>query len=126
MNLNSITLAGRLGKDPETKFTQDGKAITNFSLCWNDYKKEGHWFNCVVFGKKAEVISEFVQGGDTIGVVGQLQIDSWEDKQTGAKRTAPKIIVQDFSFGAKSKKNEGQPASQKPVNSAPADDEMPF
>lgn len=122
MNINNVTIGGRLGKDPEMKTVND-KAITTFSVCWNDYNKTGHWFNCVAFGKTAEVIAGHVHAGDSVGVTGQVQIDTWDDKATGAKRSAPKIVVRDFSFGEKAKKNQA-PASQS--QPAPEDDQPPF
>lgn len=116
MNINNITLAGRLTRDPELRNSQDGKAIAQLSIAWNDYKKNGHFFDATFFGRKAEVIGEYFKKGDCIGITGELNQDQWEDKETGQKRSKVKIMGRDFSFG---QKGEDKPAAAESRDNAP-------
>ena len=99
--INSAHLVGRLGKDPEIKYTQAGKAVANFSIAtsevWKD-KNTGEknevtdWHNIVIWDKLAEVCGEYLKKGSQVYVSGRLKNRSWED-QDGIKRYTTEIIA---------------------------------
>lgn len=98
-DINNLTMTGRLTRDPETRFTQSGLAVCKFQLACNGYKKEDVCFvRCTVFGKKAEALHKHFKKGDPIGITGRLKLDQWEDKNTGHKREAHGIDVNDWAF----------------------------
>jgi len=120
MNINNITLAGRLTRDPELRHTKSGDAICQISIAWNDYKKEGHFFDAVFFKKRGETVAQYFKRGDAIGITGELTQDRWEDTETGEKRSKIKIVGRDFSFGQKGGE-EPQPKAQQEE-----DERLPF
>lgn len=95
MSVNTVTLHGNLGQDPELKTSQGGKSFCNFSIAtsdgWGDNKKT-NWHRCTAFGKPAEIISKYVKKGDEIVVTGSIDYNEHEDK----KYTS--ILVNDFSL----------------------------
>ncbi|MAS39627.1 MAG: single-stranded DNA-binding protein [Candidatus Marinimicrobia bacterium] len=99
--LNKVLLVGRLGKDPEIRFSGEGNAIANFSIATNETwkDKEGnqqektHWHNIVVFGASAEkYIQPYVKKGTLVSVEGKLQTRDWNDKD-GNKRYTTEVIA---------------------------------
>ena len=80
--MNVCIFIGRLGKDPEVRFSQSGKAVANLSLAvTRDYDREQtDWIRCVAFGKTAEVIQTYCKKGDAIGIIGRMQTGSYEDR----------------------------------------------
>lgn len=116
MYRNRVELYGRLGRDPELKTTQGGTTIVNFSMAttrsWKDDRgnknEETEWHNCVVFGKRAEVIAQWVSKGQMFWVEGRLKTSTWEDKETGKKMYKTEIIVEDFMFGDNPKKKQSE------------------
>lgn len=140
-DLNSCSFIGRLGKDVETRYLTNGDAVSSFSLAvgsqWknkNGEKQEStEWVNCSVFGKLAEVVSEYLHKGSQVFVSGRLKTDKYTDKQ-GVEKYATKIIVDKLQMlGSKpsgdreEKKFEGGAAtnSHKPDFSDMSDD-IPF
>ena len=97
--MNVCTFIGRFGKDPDMKYTTGGKAVVSFSLAVNrDGKKdESDWIEFVAWEKTAEIIAQHCRKGDLIGVTGNLQQRSWEDKD-GKKRTAHEVRVNRIDF----------------------------
>ena len=113
--MNICNFIGRLGKDPEMRYTTNGKAVVSFSLAVNrDGKKdESDWINFVAWEKTAELIGQYCHKGDLIGVTGSLQQRSWE--KDGQKHTVHEVKVNRIDFCGGGKKNAG--------NTAPADDD---
>lgn len=96
--MNNVSLAGRMTRDCELKYTQDGKAIGNFTLAINKrYKKdEANFINCVAFGKAAELIAEYVKKGHLLGVTGSIETSSWE--KDGQKHYKTEVAVDQITF----------------------------
>lgn len=120
MNLNQVTLIGRLTRDPEQKALPNGTAVANFSIAtsrtWkdaktNEKKEETEFHNCVAFGRTAEVIGQYLKKGQLVNVVGRLQTRSWEDKDTKKKLYRTEIIVDQMQMGPKAG-NAGDTRSQ--------------
>jgi single-strand DNA-binding protein len=103
--LNKVMLIGNLGKDPEMRYTANGKAVTQFSLAvgrnyqGNDgeRKEETEWFDIVVWDKLAELCSQFLQKGRKAYVEGRLQTRSWEG-QDGQKKYRTEVVAQTVLF----------------------------
>lgn len=97
MNINNITLSGRLGAKPELKYTQNKLAILNFSIAQSDRQQDGTfkpmWFDVVVFDKVAEMLAPQLNKGDEIIVMGKLKIRSYTSKD-GAERKIVEITAQ--------------------------------
>ncbi len=147
--LNSCNFIGRLGKQPDIRYTANGDPVASFSLAcgekWKD--KQGNpqerteWVNCSAFGKLAEIIGKYLDKGSLIHVSGKMQTDKYTDKQTGQDRYSTKIIVRDMKILGSKNDNGAQNSNQAPQqNQAPTgqqqapsgqfdndfDDDLPF
>lgn len=103
MSVNKVILVGRLGRDPETRYTGGGQAVANFSLATDEtYKdrngerqKRTEWHKIVVWGKQAEIAQQYLKKGSLIFVEGRIQSREWQDKE-GQKRTSFEIVASNF------------------------------
>ncbi len=124
--MNQVTLVGRIGQTPELQTLAGGTELVNFSLVTNrKYKnaagetvEANEWHNCVAWKNTARPIAQYVVKGQQLVVSGEIRYDKWEDKD-GNARTAAKIHVNRFEFGAKPKGHEQAPAAAPPAD-APA------
>jgi len=153
--VNKCILVGRLGKDPETRYTASGTAVTNFSLAtseeWKDKnsgekQEKTEWHNIVTFGKLAEICGEYLKKGSECYVEGSLTTEKWTDK-SGNDRYTTKIKCNEMQMlGGKSESQAGQanqnqqqgqgayansPASQAAIDAGNGggnafDDDIPF
>jgi single-strand DNA-binding protein len=98
--INQIVLLGRLGRDPELRYSASGTAISTFSLCFNSYKEKVGWIEVTSFNKLAESISKNLVKGSKVVVSGMLDEDKWED-QSGNKKSKLKIICNNIEFLSK-------------------------
>jgi len=131
-NVNLIVLCGNLTKDWEIQYTPSGVAVGKGGMAVNKKWKDGSgqprekvcFVDLVAFKKTAEVLAEHTKKGSCIHVVGELDFDQWEDKQTGAKRSKHKVTVQSFQFmdrapaqadGQASAPRQAAPAAQRPA-----------
>jgi single-strand DNA-binding protein len=92
-SINSVTIAGRLGKDPETRFTYTGKTIASFSIALDGGGRDADpiWIDVEAWDAAARTVTDYVRKGHMVGIVGRFRCDRWEDKTTGQKRS--KLIV---------------------------------
>lgn len=92
--INNVTLIGRVGQDPELRYFESGSSMATFSLAINrpTRNKETDWFDIKLWGKQAEIAGEYVRKGSLIGIVGQVDWDSWNDKTSGDLVTKPVIM----------------------------------
>lgn len=104
-NLNKVFLIGRLTRDPELRYTQNGTAVVEFGLAVNrnyttadGQKKEDTCFVTVImWQKKAEIISQYMRKGRQIFVEGRLELDSWTTPD-GQKRSKLRVVGSNFQF----------------------------
>ncbi len=104
--INKVILIGNLGRDPELRYTQSGQPVATFSLAtsenWTD-KTSGEkvekteWHRVVVWGRTAELCSQYLAKGRTVYIEGRLQTRDWEDKE-GQKRSTTEINAQTVQF----------------------------
>ena len=117
--VNKAMLIGRLGKDPEVRYTPDGAMVTSFSLAtdeqWKDKNGEKvqktEWHRIVTFGKLAEICGNYLVKGKLVFIEGRIQTRSWEDKE-GVKRNTTEIIANDMKMlDSKGQNKAGDPSS---------------
>ena len=114
--LNKVQLIGRLGKDPESRFTPTGKQVVQFSLAVSNRRKsaEGEakeyteWFNIEAWGRLGEICQQYLHKGSLIYLEGRLQTDKYDDK-SGATKYFTKVVVQ--SMQMLDRKPEEEPVS---------------
>ena len=97
-DLNLCQFIGRLGKDPEIRYTASGDAVASFSIAVNkswtrgsDKEQRTTWVNVVAFRKLAEIMGKYLRKGSRIYVSGEFSVRTWEDKE-GARRYTTEII----------------------------------
>lgn len=147
--LNKVTLIGRLGRDPETRYMPNGEAVCNFSVAtsesWNDRngqrQERTEWHNITMYRRLAEIAGQYLKKGSQVYLEGKIQIRKYTDKN-GVERTAYDIIVNEMKMLGGGG-NDGQQAQQAqngtppapPTRQAPAapaapvddvDDDIPF
>lgn len=140
MSLNKAMIIGRLGQDPEIRYTQSGTATGNFSLAtsesWTDKsgnrQEKTEWHRIIVFGKQAENCAKYLKKGRQAYVEGRLQTREWEDRN-GNKRTTTEIVAQTVQFldsgnSGDSGRDSGGGSGEPPANFDQSfnDDDIPF
>jgi len=103
--VNKVILIGRLGKDPEVRYTPDGTMVTSFTLATSEKYKDKNgekaerteWHNVTSFGKLAEICGNYLVKGKLVFVEGRIQTRSWEDKE-GVKRFKTDIIASNMQM----------------------------
>ena len=99
-NLNKVMLIGNLTRDPEIKYTPKGTAIADIGLAVNrnyttesgEKREEVTFIDVTLWGRVAEIVGEYCKKGRPLFVEGRLQLDTWDDKQTGQKRSKLKVV----------------------------------
>jgi single-strand DNA-binding protein len=104
-DLNSVTLVGRLTRDVELKYSTSGTAIARLSLGTTQSRKQGeqwveesHYFDCIMFGRRADALQRYLTKGQQVGIIGTLQQNRWQDKQSGQNRSKVEILVDDIQL----------------------------
>lgn len=127
---NKVILMGNLTRDPETKSTTSGQSVTNFSLAvnrtWRDasgaQQEAVSYIDCVAWGKPGEIIAQYLGKGRAVLVSGRLDQRSWEDKETGGKRSKVEVVVEDFNFVDSGSGNGGGDSAASRTVSAKSDE----
>ena len=133
MSANKVILVGRLGRDPETRFTGSGQAVCNFSIATDEsYKdksgerqKRTEWHKIVVWGKQAEIAQQYLKKGSLIFVEGRIQSREWEDKE-GQKKTALEIVASNFRMLDVKKQSEPADRIEPAASTEITDEDIPF
>src|SRR4051794_5122222 len=140
-NVNKVILIGRLTRDPEMRSFSNGGKVAKFGFAVSNRKKNsqtGQWedvpmfidceaYNRGEFGKQADLVEQYLAKGRQVFLEGRLELDQWDDKTTGAKRSKHKLVVENMQFldsgqrdengGARPARTGGpaRPAAQKPA-----------
>lgn len=101
-----IITGARLTKDPETRVTQSGKKVVNFSIAHNENKELVNFFDCVGFEGKADLISQYFAKGNRINIRGRLRNEVWD--KDGVKQYRTKIVIDEIDFVDKKGENQSQ------------------
>lgn len=105
-NLNKVMLIGNLTRDPEVRYTPKSTPVTDIGLAVNrnyttdtgERREETTFVDITFWGRQAEVIGQYMKKGRPIYVEGRLQMDTWQDKQTGQSRSKLKVVGDNFQF----------------------------
>jgi len=143
-SLNKAMLIGRLGQDPEVRYTQSNTAVANFSLATNErykdrngeYQERTEWHRIVAWGRTAEICQEYLNKGSLVYIEGPIQTREWEDKDGQKKYTTEvkALTMQmldsrgDSSMGGGSSSAPQKPAQTAEIDSSfdDMDDDLPF
>ncbi len=143
-SVNKVILVGNLGRDPDTRYTSGGEAVTNISVAttdkWTDKAGEKQerteWHKIAFFGKLAEIAGEYLKKGSQVYIEGRLQTRKWQDKD-GADRYTTEIVSDRMQMLG-SKPRDGDTEQREPERAAPEgsgtrksnvdylDDDIPF
>ena len=127
MSVNKVILVGRLGQNPEVRYTPSGAAVANFSVAtnesWTDKsgqkQERTEWHRIVVWGKLAELCNQYLQKGRQVYVEGRLQTRQWQDKDNQTKYTT-EVQAQTVQFlGAGAGASAGAPGREVSAGGAP-------
>jgi single-strand DNA-binding protein len=113
MTLNIVHLVGRVGIDPDVRYFESGSVKCRLTLAVRrptSKTDEPDWFELEMWGKTAELAASYVRKGGLIGVQGQLKIDAWSDRNTGANRSKPIIRVERLDLLGSKRDNEASAA----------------
>lgn len=136
-NFNKVILLGNLTRDPELRYTPKGTAIVKLGMAinrtWKDdtgaSKEEVTFVDVDAFGRQAEVIAQYLRKGRPLFVEGRLRLDTWDDKQTGQKRSKMGVVLEAFQFvdsgGARSGEEGGSAPSRPRPAAAPSPSAAP-
>lgn len=114
MSINKVCITGNLTRDPEEKSTRGGTFVLAFGVAVNDRRKDpatGEWedypnfVDCTMFGTRAEKVAQYLRKGDKVAIEGRLRYSSWDDRDTGKKRSKLDVTVDDIEF--MSRREEG-------------------
>lgn len=132
-NLNKVMLIGNLTRDPELRYTPKGTAVADISLAinrvWNNEQnqkqEETIFVDVTLWGRQAELAQQYLTKGRGAYIEGRLQMDTWDDKETGKKRSKLKVIGESLQFlpdgrGGQGGQGGGAPQqSSRPANAQP-------
>ena len=119
-SLNRVMLIGNLTRDPELRYIPSGSAVTSFTVAMNrvyklqtgEKKEEVSFVRVVVWGRLAEVCNDYLKKGRPVFVEGRLQSRSWDDKNSGEKRSTIEVIAQNIQFLGQGGAGAGAPGGR--------------
>jgi len=156
-NVNKVILVGNLTRDPEVRYTAKGTAVTDISLAVNRFLgqeagggQETTFIDVTLWGRQAEVAGQYLGKGRQAYIEGRLQLDTWDDKQTGQKRQKLKVVGENLQllggpgggqggspqgggYQSQPQAQQAPPQNQAPMGGSPApmdsfedEDDIPF
>jgi single-strand DNA-binding protein len=149
-SFNKVLLLGNLTRDPEVRYTPKGSAVCDLGIAVNrvyttdsgEKREEATFVDVTLWGRTAEIAGEYLKKGRPVFIEGRLQLDSWDDKQTGQKRSKLKVIGESMQLlsggrpggggGAAEAGGEDRPAAKASAPpkagaaTAPDEDEIPI
>ena len=129
MAINSVTLVGRAGRDPEVRYFESGTVVANLTMAVNRRNRndEPDWFNLEIWGKQAQIAADYVKKGSLIGITGSFKLDSWKDRNTGEDRNKPVVRVDRLELlGSKRDSENSNFQNNNSYNQPSNNDEIPF
>jgi single-strand DNA-binding protein len=117
-NLNRVLLIGNLTRDPEVRYTPKGTAVADIGLAVNriysaedgEKKEETTFVDVTLWGRQAEVAGQYLKKGRPVFIEGRLQLDTWDDKQTGQKRSRLRVVSENMQLLGSRPESEGSPS----------------
>ena len=131
-NLNRVLLIGNLTRDPEVRYTPKGTPVTEIGLAVNrvysgedgEKKEETTFVDVTLWARQAEIAGQYLKKGRPVFIEGRLQLDTWDDKQTGQKRSRLRVVAENLQLLGSRQESEGSSSStyaprRSPTVSAP-------
>ncbi len=114
-NLNKVQLMGNLTRDPEVRYTPKGTAVVDIGMAINRYftlddgekREETVFVDITLWGRQAEIVGQYTRKGRPLFVEGRLQLDTWDDKQSGQKRSKLKVVGDSIQLLGSKEENGG-------------------
>jgi single-strand DNA-binding protein len=144
-SFNKVILLGNLTRDPEVRYTPKGSAVCDLGIAVNrnyttdsgERREEVTFVDVVLWARLAEIAGEYLKKGRPVFVEGRLQMDTWDDKQTGQKRTRLRVVGETMQLlgsrpsgtgaaGETAGENRQTSAPPKSARAEPDEDEIPF
>jgi single-strand DNA-binding protein len=149
-SFNKVILLGNLTRDPEVRYTPKGTAVTELGMAVNrvytaengEKREEATFVDVTLWGRTAEIAGEYLKKGRPVFIEGRLQLDTWDDKQSGQKRSKLKVVGEGLQLigsrpgggggsagdeeGSAAPRSSKSTAPPKAPSSGPDDDEIPF
>jgi single-strand DNA-binding protein len=105
-NLNRVLLIGNLTRDPEVRYTPKGTAVTDIGMAINrvftsedgERREEVTYVDVVLWARLAEIAGQYLKKGRPVFIEGRLQLDTWDDKQTGQKRSRMRVVAENLQL----------------------------
>ena len=137
-NLNKVMLMGNLTRDPELRYTPKGTAVADIGMAINrvwtndqgERQEETTFVDVTLWGRQAELAQQYLSKGRPVYIEGRLQMDTWEDKNSGQKRSKLKVVGENMQFigsgggGGRPSGGEEQPAASQAQGGSPAAEEI--
>lgn len=125
-SINKVILIGRLGRDPELKYTQNQTAVVNMSLATTEYDGSTEWHSIQVWNKTAESCAKYLSKGRQVYVEGSLKTRKWKDKD-GKDKYSTVVNASSVKFlGQTDGENKVSESESKPVSKPEFNDDIPF
>jgi single-strand DNA-binding protein len=121
-NLNRVLLIGNLTRDPEVRYTPKGTAVADIGLAVNriysaedgEKKEETTFVDVTLWARQAEIAGQYLKKGRPVFIEGRLQLDTWDDKQTGQKRSRLRVVGENMQLLGSRPEGEGTPSTSPP------------
>jgi single-strand DNA-binding protein len=121
-NLNRVLLIGNLTRDPELRYTPKGTAVTEIGLAVNriysgedgEKKEETTFVDVTLWARQAEIAGQYLRKGRPVFIEGRLQLDTWDDKQTGQKRSRLRVVAENLQLLGSRQESEGSSSFSSP------------
>lgn len=122
-NLNRVLLIGNLTRDPEVRYTPKGTAVTDIGMAINrvftsedgERREEVTYVDVVLWARLAEIAGQYLKKGRPVFIEGRLQLDTWDDKQTGQKRSRMRVVAENLQLLGSRGESEGGPTGPAPA-----------
>jgi single-strand DNA-binding protein len=135
-NLNKVMLIGNLTRDPELRYTPKGTAVADIGMAINRVRTDEQgqrqedttFVDVTLWGRQAELAQQYLSKGRPVYIEGRLQMDTWEDKASGQKRSKLKVVGENMQFlgssGGGGRPAGGQPQAAQPQEGQPQDQQQ--
>jgi len=125
-NLNRVLLIGNLTRDPEIRYTPKGTAVADIGIAVNriysgddgEKKEETTFVDVTLWSRQAEIAGQYLKKGRPVFIEGRLQLDTWDDKQTGQKRSRLRVVCENMQLLGSRTEGEASPSTG-PVRRSP-------
>ena len=127
-NLNRVLLIGNLTRDPEVRYTPKGTAVAEIGLAVNriysgedgEKKEETTFVDVTLWARQAEIAGQYLKKGRPVFIEGRLRLDTWDDKQTGQKRSRLRVVSENLQLLGNRQEGEGSSPAAPPRRSSVA------